>query len=570
MNNKLVFLLYYTYINSIHAAKEDKNNNNNNNGNNQNIYSQSLVPSIAPSICSDLPNWIDAQGDGCSWYAIGNRCEIYGNQWKNMGYTANMACCACQGGFQLPYEMSPSISPSTPLPTASLNCFDEPNFVDAEGNFCQDYERDVDDYDAFLDGLTNCDLKGELYGANESCCVCGGGYIWPRVPSMTPSATLSPSSRAPTPQPTSSMCKNIAGWSDKLGETCTSFYSRPILNSTETRCDKYGDSAMRFGYTARTACCVCGGGVAVDQVLQKPLQNAPLRPMNPLSEEIGEPCIDTPNWIDRNGQHTCSSFSFKSNDESVTCEQYGHVRSKNGESANESCCICGGGYNQTLIGRTFRVSFPEDSDSVFTLFSSELENNKTRRVENSARKSGSIIEFMNDVAAEAGFGMYEQAISKESLAIYPNSTYNACLNDLLISNTDICIGPFWKTDENPGYSQSLFSDTFYLIVPEVSSDFFTLLITPFASFRWDAWLGIFCAVFYMGFVIDVIHNNGFHNSKTSVWLRCCSTFYHGLKSFTSGEISNATDDKEGTSGEKVVIASFAIFGLVSQHYSDFS
>ena len=528
----------------------------------------SLSPSSAPSDCYDLPGWFDAQGDDCSWYSIDQRCFVYGNQWKKDGFTANMACCDCSGGFQLADEFAPTMSPSTPEPTASLECFDKPDFIDAEGLNCQDYEREVDDDDAFFHGLNRCDLNGEEFVANDSCCFCGGGFTWPYIPSASPSSTHSPTSRAPTPQPTSSSCKNIAGWYDSFGETCESFYARPLINSTETRCSKYGDSAMRFGYTARSACCTCSGGVKVEDSLRKPLTNVSLRPMNPLLEKIGEPCIDIPSWKDRSELYTCSKFSFKSNEDFVTCDQYEHVQSNKGESAKDSCCICGGGYNGTLIGRTFRVSFPADSDSNYTLFSytssrnSVASNSESRKLEVGNRKSGSILEFMYSLAEEAGFGMYEQSISEESLKRYPNSTYDACLYDLLMAKTDICMGPFWKIDQNSGYSQSLFSDTFYLVVPETKVDFLTLLLTPFASFRWDAWLGIFFVAFYMGFVIDIIHNNGFRNNSTSFWLRCCNTFYHSLTSFTSGEVSNATDDSESVSAEKVVIASFAVFGLV--------
>jgi len=57
--------------------------------------------------CTDIaPNgkkWHDSYGPqyNCAWYASGaNYCKTYGNGWKNMGYTANQACCTCGGGIK--------------------------------------------------------------------------------------------------------------------------------------------------------------------------------------------------------------------------------------------------------------------------------------------------------------------------------------------------------------------------------------------------------------------------------------------------------------------------------------
>lgn len=51
--------------------------------------------------CQDSPlGWYDSDGPyfNCDWYAVDNRCQLYGNFYQNFGATANQACCGCGGG----------------------------------------------------------------------------------------------------------------------------------------------------------------------------------------------------------------------------------------------------------------------------------------------------------------------------------------------------------------------------------------------------------------------------------------------------------------------------------------
>lgn len=49
--------------------------------------------------CSDSPaGWVDSYGDGCKWYAVGVRCELFGDGYANQGKSAKEACCVCKGG----------------------------------------------------------------------------------------------------------------------------------------------------------------------------------------------------------------------------------------------------------------------------------------------------------------------------------------------------------------------------------------------------------------------------------------------------------------------------------------
>ena len=50
--------------------------------------------------CTDFPDWLDSDRDGCAAYKANNWCEQYGNDFADIvtGKTANEACCHCGGG----------------------------------------------------------------------------------------------------------------------------------------------------------------------------------------------------------------------------------------------------------------------------------------------------------------------------------------------------------------------------------------------------------------------------------------------------------------------------------------
>lgn len=455
-----------------------------------------------------------------------------------------------------------------------LVCRDNPTWQDEDGYNCRDYERDVDDDVAFLQGLTRCDTHGAAFGANQECCTCGGGYNEPFVPSHAPTISFQPqppdavaSVTTVTTSPTTETCANIADWVDIYGDDCR-YYAEPIFGEeTGNKCSKYGMYGMNHGYTAHTACCVCGGGVSKypNDEFFPVKQNVPLRPIKPTLNVIGDKCIDRPNWEkaevydfkdpdeERIG---CSSYFYKPKAGFVTCGAYGHIRSKDGTSANDACCICNGGYSGALIGRTFRVTFPGDADALYTLF--------TKTTGSGAEKDGSIPRFMKEVANATGFGMFQVPLSKAALEKSANNTYDACMFDLTLGNTDMCIGPFWMRSLGNDYnntSASIFKDEFYLVVKKTGTEFWALFFTPVLPFTPGAWLWIASAALYMGFVINVIHKNGVNApGSRSCWSRFGSITYNSIMSCAGGEVANANEDP--SKAEKFVLVGFAVFGLI--------
>ena len=105
--------------------------------------------------CQDSPiNWVDAEGDGCSWYEGGVfswRCSTYGDDFAGTnGRTANEACCGCGGGSR-----------------SASSCTDNSAWRDSFGDGCEWYEVD-DRCSEFGTSFANADGLT----ASTECCAC--------------------------------------------------------------------------------------------------------------------------------------------------------------------------------------------------------------------------------------------------------------------------------------------------------------------------------------------------------------------------------------------------------------
>jgi len=241
-----------------------------------------VTPTPTPEGCidetlADGSDWHDSDGPdyNCQWYNQGNNCEIYGGDFANGGFTANQACCSCDGGRYETTE-APTASPITAEPTAApteaASCNDRSledgtSWHDSEGSAytCSWYaERD------------HCEHYGEAYAnegltAQTACCVCQAPPATD-APTVTPSASPSsapsseptggPSVPPPTADPTQAptMCNDVGlvdgnMWHDSEGPdyTCDWYAQRD-------HCEFYGSSWMNDNHTAKQACCTCGGG----------------------------------------------------------------------------------------------------------------------------------------------------------------------------------------------------------------------------------------------------------------------------------------------------------------------
>lgn len=300
---------------------------------------------------------------------------------------------------------------------------------------------------------------------------------------------------------------------------------------------------------------MCGGGVDVNNVLFKEETNPKPRPTKPTLGITGEYCIDTPKWDPSESSEfisSCESYWFKQKDEFVTCAQYGHIKAFDGSTGNNACCICGGGYNGTLIGHIFRVTFPSDSDDHITLNT----NNVT------GDKEGTIVDFLHEASNATGFGMYFRGLSDSALSKYPNDTYLACEYDLSIGSTDICVGPFWSDTEDDLYSSTaLFEDEFYLIVKKPQNSFLRQLFLPILPMTPKAWVSILIVSLYVVIALSIISGSiGRSSSIKSIWNDTFLVCFNCLMNLSGGTVANERD--ESTVPEKIIYASYAIFGLI--------
>jgi hypothetical protein len=99
-------------------------------------------------------------------------------------------------------------------------------------------------------------------------------------------------------------------WADSDGDDCNTY-------ATDGVCDQFGGCCEKDGLTARINCCACGGGVQSGD---------------------SEVCEDIdPHWLDFEGDD-CEDYALNQ-----YCSSWGSFSSNNEITADENCCICGGG-----------------------------------------------------------------------------------------------------------------------------------------------------------------------------------------------------------------------------------
>jgi len=208
----------------------------------------------------------------------------------------------------------------------------------------------VDDFDTYAylfdPGITRCKLWGELKNstsefrsAKEECCICGGGSLH------------------------DTYCRDVTidgkPWLDATEQSCA-FYATQnstigddyYYDDSDTLCYLYGGAYTQHGYTAGTACCACGGGV------------------------YGNTCTDLPDFIDAHNR-TCSYYAddpvYDTTDDLFSidsrCRLEGHRFGNadiGGLTADEACCVCGGGvhdYEDVIIQPVVDIE-DEENDTI--------------------------------------------------------------------------------------------------------------------------------------------------------------------------------------------------------------
>lgn len=163
-------------------------------------------------------------------------------------------------------------------------------------------------------------------------------------------------------------CYDVPGWHDDGGiKWDCEWYGGDVglddyYADGDTRCSLWGSCCEFAGHTANTACCACGGGFIKTDNNDVPsvsptLSFAPTSSVAPSQEPSvsNSPtvfCRDIAGWYDIDGPRgSCSWYAadvlddddYYSEDD-TRCALYGHKYENFGMTANDACCVCGGGY----------------------------------------------------------------------------------------------------------------------------------------------------------------------------------------------------------------------------------
>ncbi len=319
-----------------------------------------------PPPCYDYIGWVDSDyGDGCDWYEIYEfaGCPLYGYLTSDDGISANEACCHCGGGESniipsaspsLQYKPSvtpsviptnkpslhykPSVTPSvtptdkpsqkyepTVSPSETPSCYDYVRWVDYRGNGCDWYETRI---------ASGCLYNGDSWPnddgitANDACCHCGGGFALYNDDDVGGGDN-------------DALWKNVASTKYLPGshQSCDELdYYISIFNSqtysyvdlTDFYCNDLNNGTVLM----KDACYICKGN-----------QNGDDTNNDYTDDDNGSNCEDvqiSKPWPQRNCEWFARDVS--------RCEEFGAstiliLTDSNvpARSANEVCCVCGGG-----------------------------------------------------------------------------------------------------------------------------------------------------------------------------------------------------------------------------------
>jgi hypothetical protein len=125
------------------------------------IIKETPVVTKMTTVCADIPDWYDSDGEDCDQYSIGNseaNCN-HGHKHSNLGHSSSTACCICGGGEQVQVEQA--------VVTVEEECHDEHGWYDSD-------EMDCAWYEAYGSRCMNLGDRYENFGmtANEACCHC--------------------------------------------------------------------------------------------------------------------------------------------------------------------------------------------------------------------------------------------------------------------------------------------------------------------------------------------------------------------------------------------------------------
>ena len=126
------------------------------------------------------------------------------------------------------------------------------------------------------------------------------------------------------------------------------------------------------------------------------------------------------------------------------------------------------------------------------------------------KKDGAIVRFYNDLLTRHRISWYEVPISAASYAFSPESSFTACVHEVALNGTDLCLAPFWVTSQRTqlaSFPQPLYNDVFVTVTIKESSGVMSLseaMQTPFTPFTWQMWFALVGTLFYVSIVMWIL------------------------------------------------------------------
>jgi len=209
-----------------------------------------------------------------------------------------------------------------------------------------------------------------------------------------------------------------------------------------------------------------------------------------------------------------------------------------------------------FYGKTLRVTYPHDSLDGYNLVSSS-------NVDGSTTYSGATDDLVKAIASEYNIALEVQEITEKSTSGFMHS-YTACVNDVLLNETDLCIGPFIGSAQRLSmatFTTSFFDTRLFIIsYREGGLTFVDELLTPLVPFTYEAWGIIIVLVCFMSSSLMFVQGRKVKRRPRSVLHWIGDNLFVGGKSFSGGGVSDESD--EPSRAEKFIVFGFNVFGLI--------
>jgi len=194
---------------------------------------------------------------------------------------------------------------------------------------------------------------------------------------------------------------------------------------------------------------------------------------------------------------------------------------------------------RTASRDVLRISMPGDSSNHYSLVSQDPGVAGTGR-------DGAAIRFFASTAAEYGLNWTVVPISNESRASHPNSSFTACVHEVALNGTDLCVGNFWQTparllistftsqQDADRFRVVVFSHAEALSLNDVLGQAFR---SPFAPFSKDMWIVLLVTVAWVGltsYVLELDYGDCSKACNRSGRAKFGRSMFYSLHAFSSG------------------------------------